>query len=39
MKDIPEKDCIKLCTDCHTKIHSGEFKNPEMKATEAKGTK
>ncbi len=39
MKDIPEKDRIKLCTDCHTKIHSGEFKNPEMKATEAKGTK
>ncbi|AHG72645.1 Cytochrome c-type protein NrfB [Mannheimia sp. USDA-ARS-USMARC-1261] len=39
MKDIPEKDRIKLCTDCHTKIHSGEFKNPEMKATEAKGIK
>ncbi|STY62547.1 cytochrome c nitrite reductase pentaheme subunit [Mannheimia haemolytica] len=39
MKDIPEKQRIKLCTDCHTKIHSGEFKNPEMKATEAKGTK
>ncbi|QLB18373.1 cytochrome c nitrite reductase pentaheme subunit [Mannheimia granulomatis] len=39
MKAISEKDRIKLCVDCHTKIHSGEFKNPEMKATEAKGTK
>lgn len=39
MKGISEKDRIKLCTDCHTKIHSGEFKTPEMRAKEAKGTK
>ncbi|AHG74981.1 Cytochrome c-type protein NrfB [Mannheimia varigena USDA-ARS-USMARC-1296] len=39
MKGIAEKDRIKLCVDCHTKVHSGEFKNPAMKSTEAKGTK
>lgn len=39
MKDIPEKQRIKLCTDCHTKIHSGEFKTPEMNSFNLKETK
>ncbi|WP_150540201.1 cytochrome c nitrite reductase pentaheme subunit [Actinobacillus vicugnae] len=39
MKDIPEKQRIKLCTDCHTKIHAGEFKTPEMDSLKAKETK
>ncbi|WGE58393.1 cytochrome c nitrite reductase pentaheme subunit [Actinobacillus equuli] len=39
MKDIPEKQRIKLCTDCHTKIHAGEFKTPEMDSLKAKENK
>lgn len=39
MKNIPEKQRIKLCTDCHSNIHSGAFKTPEMSSTEAKEIK
>ncbi|WP_018651257.1 cytochrome c nitrite reductase pentaheme subunit [Actinobacillus capsulatus] len=39
MKGIPEKQRIKLCTDCHTKIHAGEFKTPEMDSLKAKENK
>ncbi len=37
MKDIPEKQRIKLCTDCHTKIQAN--KEAEVKAQEAKENK
>lgn len=35
MKNIPPKQRIKLCVDCHTKVHNGEFKQ----ANPSKGTK
>lgn len=35
MKNTPPKQRIKLCVDCHTKVHNGEFKQ----ATQSKGTK
>lgn len=35
MKNTPPKQRIKLCVDCHTKVHNGEFKQ----ANPSKGTK
>lgn len=39
MKGIAEKDRIKLCVNCHTKVRNGEFKASEVVVPESKENK